>query len=502
MNNLAHKVVVAMAGLLFLSDSGAVAMRADFYDTTDESRYESLAAQDRFSAVGGIVLSAALDSTQIGSEGLVCSATLIDPNTVLTAAHCFLHDVRPPGGIGPLPQNFWEITPLQLGVVYVVFRPNQAGQVIARATDYVIHPAWLSNHNGRDAEDHDLAVLQVYDIATNGPVTTIPPVPLYEGDDEGTNTNFPVIVGYGTTVYGADVPDPNGPRGGVEQDNGGIKRGALAALFVVEPDGQALMTQFLSPGWLTHDGFPANFLEGNISEGDSGGGFFLPDSSTGVLEVAGVASAALPPDDSPPDDTWYWRYRQYPDAGGARGFYTRVSQNSEWIHQNSFGAATPYPPIKIDYDPALLVAATDKGAAEFNTPVAATCGSYSLNLRYAFLDSVGSADIYLGGTLVGSVVANGDGLQDVTIPVSVNSCTTLTDRGFALAALVKTLTFRMSAPASTRFLLDQIAFPGLANGDFMQGTSGWGFAGGTTGQIVDVTTVVGGDAIFSNGFEQ
>jgi hypothetical protein len=133
----------------------------------------------------------------------------------VTAAHCFRYD-----------PDSSKIDKSQLNHFYVLFGPsisNATRQL--RITDYQLHPAWIANGHGTNGLGGDIAVVQVYDASTNGPVSGITTAQLFNGTNELASTNFPVIVGYGMAMYGADTI--SGPVGGTAADTGGIKRGAI-----------------------------------------------------------------------------------------------------------------------------------------------------------------------------------------------------------------------------------------------------------------------------------
>ena len=481
--------------LLWAGTAGAVAMRGDFYDpgltnSGKEVRYRNLAVQARFAAVAAITQGAV---GYTAKSGHMCTGTLVGEYTLLTAAHCFRYD----------PDN--SKTELhQLGVIYVSFGANiSAPDKVLRVKHYTLHPDWIAGGYGTNGLGGDFALVQVYDAATNGPVTGVTPASLYTATDEVTNLSFPVVTGFGLAMYGADVP--TGPGGGTPTDSGGVKRAALTRVLGLETQSAAndtLTAKFISPGTIFLEGLPSNFLQGGLTPGDSGGGFFLNDPTDATRWLlAGVNSWTLKPATNPGyDDTWSFRYEQSPLTGGAKSAYGRVSSKVAWIQANMYGPPTPYADQSVEFDAGLLVASTGSPVL-VSTPLAVKCDTSPLGIDYVFPGGTGTVDIYLAGEMIGTFSAAGPSPGSASIPMNALplGCGS-TGAGPALVSLSQQLQFEFTGPAGSTVLFDRIDYPTMANGDFAQGLSGWSSALPDSIAVVD-RTAIAQNTVFDNGFE-
>ena len=497
MNKLASAILVAtLAPIVCMRSAESLGMRADFYDpaltnSTKEVRYRNLGAQSRFAPVGAIVNGAVGFTNSFAAH---CSGTLIGPNTMITAAHCFRYT-----------PDETNIDLSQLSIMYVAFGPDiTTPSTVLRITAYILHPDWIAGNFGESSLGGDLALVQVYDVATNGPVSTITPALLYSTADELANTNFPVITGFGFAMYGANIPAP-GPTGGTPVDAGGIKRGSLTSLVGLSTQSafmDTLLSRFRSPGTLNSQGLPSNFLEGSLTPGDSGGGLFLPDpANVTITKLAGVNSWVERPAAVPEyDDTWAFRYELFPLTGGATAAFGRISSKIGWIQANMFGPATPYVEVPPNFDPGLLIASSGSPVT-FSAPATVNCGNSTMSVNYSFPDAAGAVSIYFAGLLQGTISASGAGFANVSIPVNtaVVGCGS-GGTGRVLTKLIQQIKFVFTAPTGSRLLFDSISFPVVANGDFARGLAGWSSSPTSAISIVNVANF-GADRVFANGFE-
>jgi hypothetical protein len=455
-----HPVSLIIVALV-AAQASAVVMRHDFYDPTytdptKEVRYLNIANQPRFDAVGAL-------ENGISNGNQFCSCTLIGPNTVLTAAHCAS-----------------SISNEQLENHVVTFGSDSEDPptLKLRIRDKLIHPNY-----DVDTVGADIALLQVYDASTGGPVTTISPASLYAGSDELTNPNFPVMVGYGKFGYGAMTS--GGVPGGVLMDDG-KKRGALNkferfAQTGLTPD-DTLVTEFTSPGNLSLQGFPSNFLEGSLADGDSGGGIF--HFQGGAWKIAGVNSYLQRKNGSD-----YYTYNQFPATGGAEAFFVRVSQFSSWISQNLFGAPSSLwpsdPPapgpskIQILWDAPFIL----------STNVALAANDAALSFEYEFLQPSGSFQVRLGDISLGSIDAATSltGIFSAVVSASTVEALTTSPDGKRYAGLPAALTVNIDGPTGSGLILDNFDYQGLDNGTFDHGLLGWATTGSGTATIVPET---------------
>jgi hypothetical protein len=240
---------------------------------------------------------------------------------------------------------------------------------------------------------------------------------------------------------------------------------------------------------LVASGLPSNFLEGNNSPGDSGGGLFVTDPLDNTWRLTGVTSWAQADPNSPPGSDWNFRYNQFPATGGAKGAFTRISSYASWIQANSYGPATPYPaPPSPPANPSLLVTGTGTPVS-ISIPVIVDCQTSTLSIDYAFPDGAGAVDIYFAGVLQAGFLASGTGLSTFAIPLitTAKGCGATGSNRIALTSLLQVIEFRVTTQPGARFLMKNVSFPGLANGDFAEGLSGWLSSVPTAITVVDST---------------
>ncbi|NEO58269.1 MAG: trypsin-like serine protease [Okeania sp. SIO3B5] len=240
------------------------------HDRTDE-QYTSLA--NLFPSVGYL-------NTKFSSGEDFCSATLIDPNYILTAAHCI---------------DFNNET--LLNATFVV---NDIPYPVTNAT---AHQNWFSSNRDFGA-GYDIAVLR---LAT--PAIDIPSAPLFTGFDELHQVG--TYVGFGATGNGLSgyLPNTKGTKRGGQNI---VELGSSLGL----PD-NLLLSDFDSP-WTTNSIDPNTIpldLEYAIAPGDSGGGLFING------HIAGINSFGWGRNDGLNNSS-------YNDVVGS----TRISSHINWIY--------------------------------------------------------------------------------------------------------------------------------------------------------------------------
>ncbi len=240
------------------------------HDRADEE-YTSLA--NLFPSVGHL-------DTKFSSSENVCSATLIDPSYILTAAHCI-----DPNDQSILNASFWVD-----GIPYSV-------------TNTTAHRGWFSSDRDFTA-GYDIAVLRL-----ETPVLHLPFAPLFTGFDESEQIG--TYVGFGATGNGftGSLPNTIGTkRAGQNLVELGNSFGLSESLLFSDFD-SPLTSDPTKPDTIPLD------LEYTIAPGDSGGGLFINGY------VAGVSSFGWGRNDGLNNSSYY-------DVVGS----TRVSSHIDWIY--------------------------------------------------------------------------------------------------------------------------------------------------------------------------
>lgn len=268
-NRLIFSTILLITTICFSNIAHAGTIR---HDRSDE-QYISLA--NLFPSVGKL-------NTKFSSGEYICSATLIEPSYILTAAHCLDHNNQ-----NLLNASFWAD-----GIPYSV-------------TNTTAHRGWFSSERDFTA-GYDIAVLRL-----DTPVLHLPSAPLFRGFDESEQIG--TYVGFGATGNGftGSLPNTIGTKRGGQNI---VELGSSSSLRLSE---SLLLSDFDSP--LTSDPTKPDTipldLEYTIAPGDSGGGLFINGY------VAGVSSFGWGRNDGLNDSSYY-------DVVGS----TRVSSHIDWIY--------------------------------------------------------------------------------------------------------------------------------------------------------------------------
>jgi secreted trypsin-like serine protease len=293
--------VLTVFWIVFSINITTIAMAGSIIGDVSPQDSIKFGARDEFQATGALV-----DTVWQGRKyfRVYCTASLISPTVVLTAAHCAVNAFK----------NFEQFKPGDL-VFMIDALPDDGEHSPAHqstVSKIYIHPDWKfeKGNNGPD-----LAVLKLA-----SPINSVTPFIVNSKEDELDGDMIISLVGYGVHGDGA-----NGCYGLTQ----GSRRGGQNVISSIGPSKYKPEVDHIVFDMKTRaelKGLPKDFMEYTNCAGDSGGPVLR--KYNGQWTIIGVNESGYPTDATGPyTDLGIDPYGRY----GETAYSTRVKPYSDWI---------------------------------------------------------------------------------------------------------------------------------------------------------------------------